>query len=63
MSPTSDGGSSRHSPASQNDDKDVSIETLQEETRRTGNTEDVDVHPNFQFCTLPRKKKSVNGGK
>ena len=64
MSPISSGGSSRHSPVSPNNEKDLLTETLQNETKnRTVKNENREVHPNFQFCTLPRKKKSCNGGK
>ena len=64
MSPTSSGGSSRQSPVSPNNDKEILTQTLQKEPKnRTEKNENREVHPNFQFCTLPRKKKSSNGGK
>ena len=65
MSPTSSGGSSRQSPDSlATNDKDNLFDNLHEETRtRSEKNEDRDIHNTFQFCTLPRKKKSSKGGK
>ena len=64
VSPDLSGSSSRQSPDILPNVKETSLTNLHE--RKSNKTElnaGSDVNNSFQFCTLPRKKKIVNGGK
>ena len=64
VSPDLSGSSSRQSPDILPNVKETSLTNLHE---RKANKADInsgsEVNNSFQFCTLPRKKKIVNGGK
>ena len=64
VSPDLSGSSSRQSPDILPNVKETSLTNLHE--RKSNKTEinaGSEVNNSFQFCTLPRKKKIVNGGK
>ena len=64
VSPDLSGSSSRQSPDILPNVKETSLTNLHE---RKANTTEInagsEVNNSFQFCTLPRKKKIINGGK